>query len=171
MARRGTFQIRKEEPASVTIEEIRQLVQLVQESAIAELDITRGDESIRIIREHPQEVVVGAGAAAPATVTIPAQQTGDSTPAPAAAEVEEDSSLHTIVSPMVGTFYRAASPDAPPYVSVGDHVTKGQVVCIVEAMKLMNEISADMTGTIEKLEVENAQAVEFGQVIFRIRPG
>jgi len=103
-------------------------------------------------------VPAAAGATVPPTAGEPAP------------EEAAKSTLPEITSPMVGTFYRAPSPDSPPYVEVGDRVEEGQVVCIVEAMKLMNEISADRSGVVEEICVENAQPVEFGQPLFRIRP-
>ena len=159
----------------MTIDEIKQLIQLVQESSIAELEISRGDDQIKIIREHKQDLVVSPQAAAPtfavppaAPVAPAAAPAGSATPA--APQEAPKSNLHEITSPMVGTFYRAPSPDSDPYVEVGDKVEEGQVVCIVEAMKLMNEISADRAGVVEEIAVENAQPVEFGQAMFRIKP-
>ena len=155
----------------MTIDEIRQLVQLVQESAVAELEVTRGDDTIRIIREHPkQAAVMSAAMPPPAAAAQPTPGAAPSAvPQEGGAEAPK-SNLHEIPSPMVGTFYRAPSPDSPPYVEVGDRVEEGQVVCIVEAMKLMNEISVDRAGVVEEILVENAQPVEFGQVMFRIKP-
>ncbi len=157
----------------MTIDEIRQLVELVQESGVVELEITRGDDTIRITREHAQQVSAAAAPvmppAPPAAYAASAPPT-ESTASASTAEQAPRSDLHEIPSPMVGTFYRAPSPDSPSYVEVGDCVEEGQVVCIVEAMKLMNEISADRAGVVEEILVENAQPVEFGQVLFRIKP-
>ena len=158
----------------MTIDEIKQLVHLVQESSIAELQISRGDDKIRIVREHKQDLIVSPGAAAPtfavpsaAPAAAPAPAAAADATAPAAPAPRTD--LHEIKSPMVGTFYRAPSPDSKPYVEVGDKIADGQVVCIVEAMKLMNEITAERGGVVEEICVENAQPVEYGQVMFRIK--
>jgi len=145
----------------VTIEEIRQLIALVQETAIAELEICRGDDRIRIVRQH--------GAQAPVVMTS-APMMPSAVPAPVAPEKPARSDLYEITAPMVGTFYRAPAPDAPPYVNAGDHIEKDQVICIIEAMKLMNEIPAGRAGTVVEIAVENAQPVEFGQVLVRIKP-
>ncbi len=152
----------------MTLDEIRQLIELVQKSEIAELRITRGDDTIRITRQFPAQVVASPPQAAstvpnasPAAVApVSAEQ-----PAPAV-----PSGLHEITAPMVGTFYRAPSPESPPYINVGDHIDAGQTICIIEAMKLMNEIPADRSGTVTEIAVENAQPVEFGQPLIRIKP-
>ncbi len=150
----------------MTIDEIRQLVELVKSSEIAELEIARGDDTIRIVREYPQQVVSSPQAA---PVAMSPQQHAV---APVAASAEEPpaSNLYEMTAPMVGTFYRASSPEAAPFISVGDRVEEGQTICIIEAMKLMNEIPADRSGTVVDIAVENAQPVEFGQVLIRIAP-
>ncbi|HSO07099.1 MAG TPA: acetyl-CoA carboxylase biotin carboxyl carrier protein [Pelomicrobium sp.] len=142
------------------LRKLKKLIDLVQESGIAELEVTEGEERVRITR---------AGVvAAPAT---PAQVTGAS-PATAAAEpAAPESALppgHVLKSPMVGTFYRAPSPGAKPFVDVGSQVKEGDPLCIIEAMKLMNEIEADKAGTIKAILVENGQPVEFGEPLFVI---
>jgi len=151
----------------VTIDEIRQLVDLVQQSAIAELEITRGDDAIRIVHHHPQ-VAAPAGLVASGAPAAAAPA-----PAPAAAEAAPPAGrtdLYELKAPMVGTFYRAPSPESPPYAQVGDRVTEGQTVCIIEAMKLMNEIPIDRSGTVIEIACENADPVEYGQVLIRIEP-
>ena len=147
----------------MTLEEIRQLIELVQQSSIVELEIGRGDDRIRIVRQHQQTAVV-TGSPAPAAATA------SSPPAADALESATPSELHEITAPMVGTFYRAPAPDAPPFIEVGDHVADGQTVCIIEAMKLMNEIPADRAGTVVEIVGENAQPVEYGQPLVRIKP-
>ena len=145
--------------------EIRALIELVESSEISELEVAQGDEKIRIVKPSgapasPAVTYAPAGAAPPATEQTPSES--DTAP--------EEFDGHALKSPMVGTFYRAPSPDATPFADVGDRVQVGQVLCIVEAMKLMNEIEADVAGTIEAILVENAQGVEFGQPLLTIRP-
>jgi acetyl-CoA carboxylase biotin carboxyl carrier protein len=147
---------------------IEELVRLVEESDIHELHVRSLLSSIRIVKEE--------GGAAPQAMTAYRPATPEPTPPPALEEepglevTDRDSGLVPITSPMVGTFYAAPSPDAPPYVRQGDHVNKGQVVCIVEAMKLINEIESEVSGTVVRVAVENAQAVEFGQTLFMVEP-
>jgi acetyl-CoA carboxylase biotin carboxyl carrier protein len=161
-----------EEMTVVTLDEIRELVELVQSSAISELEITRNDDTIRIVREHPQQVVASA---APMQTTIAAQGAApaaavDSAPGDASATESAPSNHHEMPAPMVGTFYRSPSPESDAYIKVGDHVDEGQTVCIIEAMKLMNEIPADRSGTVVEICVENADPVEYGQALLRIQP-
>jgi acetyl-CoA carboxylase biotin carboxyl carrier protein len=147
------------------LRKLKTLIDLVETSGIAELEIQEGEERVRITRAlapaHQPVAVQASPAAAP-----PAATPGVAAPAaaPAAPAAEE----HVVKSPMVGTFYRAASPGAKAFVEVGDAVQQGDVLCIVEAMKLMNEIEADAAGTIKAILVENGQAVEFGQPLFVI---
>jgi acetyl-CoA carboxylase biotin carboxyl carrier protein len=149
----------------VDIEGIRQLLALMNEHGLVELEIEQDDLVVRLRKAGavPLAVAVAAVpvAAGPA---VP----GAAAAAPAAPVREEK--LPTINSPMVGTFYATPSPDAEPYVKVGDHVTEETVVCMIEAMKVFNEIRAEMSGTIERLLVKNAQAVEFGLPLFVVRP-
>ena len=154
----------------MTLDEIRELVELVQSSAISELEITRNDDTIRIVREHPQQVVASA---APMQTTVAAQGATpavDSVPSDASATESAPSNDHEMPAPMVGTFYRSPSPESDAYIKVGDHVDEGQTVCIIEAMKLMNEIPADRSGTVVEICVENADPVEYGQALLRIQP-
>jgi acetyl-CoA carboxylase biotin carboxyl carrier protein len=154
-------------------EEICELVRLVGSTGVAKVEITNGDDRIRIkgcapatIVAEPQtmsrEVMVAAAPTAP-----PAAATA-AAPEPEAADVAAGE--HVVTSPIVGTFYRAPNPDADPFVRVGDTVGTGKVLCIVEAMKLMNEIESDIDGTIVKVFPENAEPVEYGQPLFAIRP-
>ncbi len=150
------------------LRKLKKLIDLVQESGIAELEITEGEEKVRIARGGGVSVasaVTGApaAAAAPATAASAAAAPG-STQAPAEAPAQPEG--HVVKAPMVGTFYRAPSPDAKPFVEVGDSVKEGQTVCIIEAMKLMNEIEADAAGVVKAILVENGQPVEYGQPLF-----
>jgi len=142
----------------IDLDWIRRLIDMVDGSGIDSLEISRFGTRVRIAKSPPVTVSAAAPSAMPTAPT-------------AAADVEEpDSGLAEIHSPMVGTFYRAPAPDAPPYVEPGDRVEKGQTVCILEAMKLMNELEAEVSGTVREICVENADPVEFGQVLFRIDP-
>ncbi len=149
------------------IRKVKKLIELLEESGIAEIEIHEGEESVRISRHSsaPAPAVM----AAPAPVAAPA-----ATPAaPAAAEPAADSGNaippgHQVTSPMVGTFYRAPSPGARPFVEVGQHVNAGDTLCIIEAMKMLNQIEADRSGTVVAILVENGQPVEFGQPLFVI---
>lgn len=155
----------------MTIDEIRQLVELVKSNEIAELEIVRGDDTIRIVREYPQQVVSSLQAA-PVAMSPQQHAVAPGAEVAVAASPEEPSAsnLYEMTAPMVGTFYRASSPEAAPFMSVGERVEEGQTICIIEAMKLMNEIPADRSGTVVDIAVENAQPVEFGQVLIRIAP-
>ena len=144
------------------LRKLKKLIDLVQESGIAELEITEGEEKVKIVKGGPVSVTPGpAVAAAPAPAARPA---GAAPAAGANAEAGQDGRV--IKAPMVGTFYRSASPDAKPFVEVGQAVKEGETVCIIEAMKLMNEIEADASGTIKAILVENGQPVEYGQPLF-----
>ncbi len=144
------------------MDEIKELVRLMVENELSELDVSDGENKVKLKRGAGGEpVIVAAPAPAPAAAPV---QTGIA--APTAAEEE----LIEIKSPMVGTFYAAADPDSEPNVSVGSGVDADTVVCIVEAMKVMNEIKADCTGTITEICVKNAQPVEYGQVLFKVKP-
>ena len=142
------------------LRKLKKLIDLVQESGIAELEITEGEEKVKIVKGG---VVVSAPAAALPPVA-------EVKPAPAAAapgpEPEAAQEGHVVKAPMVGTFYRTPSPDAKPFVEVGQAVKEGDTICIIEAMKLMNEIEADASGTVKAILVENGQPVEYGQPLF-----
>ena len=148
----------------MNIDEIKQLIQLMVDNDLNELDITDGDKQVTLKRgEGNVPVTMAMPAAAP--VAVPAE--------PAAAPqapVAAPSNLLEIRSPMVGTFYAASSPDSEPFVKVGASITNDSVVCIIEAMKVMNEIKAECLGTIAEVCVRNAQPVEYGQVLFRVKP-
>ena len=155
------------------LRKLKKLIDLVQESGIGEIEITEGEEKVRISRQVNSGPVIMA-APTMASMGMPAgvmpgmpSAAGAAAPAPAAAAPEEAKG-HTLKSPMVGTFYRAPSPGAPAFVEVGQSVTKGQTLCIIEAMKLLNEIESDVSGTIKAVLVENGQPVEYGQPLFLI---
>jgi acetyl-CoA carboxylase biotin carboxyl carrier protein len=147
------------------LRKIKTLIDLVQQSGIAELEITEGEEKVRISRTGN-----GGQFMAPMTPTsavhLPAEYggaTGVTAPAPAA---PAEPTGHTIKSPMVGTFYRSPSPGSPAFVEIGQTVTKGQTLCIIEAMKLLNEIESDASGVVKAILIENGQPVEYGQPLF-----
>jgi acetyl-CoA carboxylase biotin carboxyl carrier protein len=144
-------------------ERIRRLIKLVEESEIAELEIRSGDTEIRIRKfgQAPPEQAAIPSAPLPVPVTPPA---------PLEPQPEVHGDLHTITSPMVGTFYRAPAPDAEPFVEVGGAVQVGHPLCIIEAMKLMNEIDADRDGEIVTIFVEDGQPVQYGEPLFAVRP-
>ena len=150
------------------IRKVKKLIELLEESGISELEINEGEESVRISRYSTAPAQAPVNYAAPPVAAAPA-------PAPAAAPAEESSddedslpSGHIVKSPMVGTFYSASSPGAKSFVNVGDSVTEGDTVCIVEAMKILNQIEADASGIVKAILVENAQPVEYGQPLLII---
>jgi len=148
------------------IRKIKKLIELVEESGIAELEISEGEESVRISRVAPGQaapVVSYAMPQAAAPVAAPVAAA-----APAAAAPAAEPSGHLLRSPMVGTFYRAASPEAPFFVEVGQQVKAGDALCIIEAMKMMNQIQADKAGVVKSILVENGETVEFDQPLFVI---
>lgn len=148
------------------LRKLKTLIDLVSESGVAELEITEGEDRVRIVNRNgaaPVQVHQPVTVAQPMPVPVPAPEAA---PAPAPAAPQQTGT--SLTSPMVGTFYRAPSPGADPFVKVGDTVKKGQVVCIIEAMKLLNEVEADMDGTVKEVCVENGQPVEFGQSLFII---
>ncbi len=145
------------------IRKIKKLIELLDESGVAEIEIHEGEESVRISRNSP----------APAVMQMPQQvYAAPPAPAPAAAPVETPSAAepekisgHEVKSPMVGTYYSAPSPGAPAFAEVGKKVSKGDTICIIEAMKLLNQIEADISGTIKAICVENGEPLEYGQTI------
>jgi acetyl-CoA carboxylase biotin carboxyl carrier protein len=152
----------------VDLRKLKKLIDLVQESGIAELEITEGEEKVKIVRGG----VVSVSSLAP-TMPAPAPPAAEPRPvaAPAAApatpaEAPAGQEGHVVKAPMVGTFYRSPSPDAKPFVEVGQAVKEGDTICIIEAMKLMNEIEADASGVVKAILVENGQPVEYGQPLF-----
>jgi acetyl-CoA carboxylase biotin carboxyl carrier protein len=141
---------------------IDQVVELAVRHNLAEIEVETGGTRIRIVREHAPAPLTPRPEPIPIAVA--------SLPQPAAETVESTAHLVTVEAPMVGTFYRAPKPDAPPFVAEGDAVKEGQVLCIVEAMKLMNEIECRVAGRVVKVMVENGQPVEFGQPLFLLEP-
>jgi acetyl-CoA carboxylase biotin carboxyl carrier protein len=153
------------------LRKLKTLIDLVSESNISELEITEADGKVRIVKaeahpSHTPMMMVPAPLATPASA--PRSAAAVAADAAEAAAIAEAESGHVIKSPMVGTFYRAASPGGKPLVEVGSPIKAGEPVCIIEAMKIMNEIEADEGGTIAKILCENGQAVEFGQPLFVI---
>ncbi len=153
------------------IRKVKKLIELLDESGIAEIEITEGEESVRISRyatgTPAAPVAVPAAAAAPAAAPPPPAPSPSATPEPEApAEAEEVG--HKVIAPMVGTYYSAPSPGASPFVEVGDEVKPGDTLCIIEAMKMMNQIEAEVLGTIKSIKVQNGDPVEYGQVLFVI---
>jgi len=162
------------------LKDLEQLIEFLKEYQVAEFDLERGDLKIRLkfagatpaappaSLSEIARLVAAAPPAAAAPYVPAAAPPPPSTPAPAA---DPGGDLHIVKSPIVGTYYGSPSPGASPFVTVGDHVDKGQVICIVEAMKLMNEIESDAAGEVAKVYVTNGQPIEFGQPLFAIKAG
>ncbi|MBY4868305.1 acetyl-CoA carboxylase biotin carboxyl carrier protein [Burkholderia anthina] len=153
------------------LRKLKTLIDLVSESGISELEVTEGEGKVRIVKNAPPVYVQQTAGFAP-QVSAPAPSaalpTEGAAAAPAGAAAPAVPQGHVVTSPMVGTFYRAPSPGADPFVQVGDTVKEGQTICIIEAMKLLNEIESDKAGVIKEILVENGQAVEYGQPLFVI---
>ena len=165
----------------MTIEEIRELIQLAEDTGVAELEVQRGENRVRIrrtlgeaARDHIYLAPVASAAHAAAATAA-----GGSDPRPASSQAaksaeppqaEVDESLVYVRSPIVGTFYEASAPGSPPFVQIGDRVQPGKVLCIIESMKLMNEIECEVSGVVEGKLVQNGQPVEYGEALFAIRP-
>jgi acetyl-CoA carboxylase biotin carboxyl carrier protein len=160
--------------ASVNMDELRELIALLRENGLAELELENDDLRVRLRRESFPD----SGHVAPPPAPAPVEKTPPPAgPAPpshpgvhATTEASQDQDLHMIASPIVGTFYRSPSPSADPFVKIGTNVEPETVVCIIEAMKLMNEIQAETSGEVVKIYVENGQPVEYGQPLFGIKP-
>lgn len=152
------------------IRKVKKLIELLDESGIAEIEIKEGEESVRISRyskEVPPMMVAPAPIAAAVAAPVAAPTAaGVAAPAMVPTDVEEEG--YEVKSPMVGTFYAAASPGAAPYVQVGDRVAEGDTLCIVEAMKMMNQIDADVAGVIKSIRVQDGDPIEYGQTLFVI---
>ena len=157
-------------PVDLNLEELKELIKLLRESHVSEFEIRKADYRLRIRQGNPVEEY-----AAPVPSSLPANGQGlegsetfvaSLPPVP----VEEKEPLHEVRSPIVGTFYRAASAEGTPFVEVGDTIRQGQVLCILEAMKIMNEIESDTEGVIRKIHALNGQPVEFGELLFSIKP-
>jgi acetyl-CoA carboxylase biotin carboxyl carrier protein len=150
------------------IRKVKKLIELLEESGISELEINEGEESVRISRYSTAPAQAPVNYAAPPVAAAPAPAAAA---APAVESSDDEDSLpsgHIVKSPMVGTFYSASSPGSKPFVNVGDSVTEGDTVCIVEAMKILNQIEADASGIVKAILVENAQPVEYGQPLLII---
>jgi acetyl-CoA carboxylase biotin carboxyl carrier protein len=150
------------------LRKLKTLIDLVSESGISELEVTEGEGKVRIVKNAPPVYVQPSASYAP-QYAAPAPLPGAAPEAPAAAPATPAAVApqgHVVTSPMVGTFYRAPSPGAEPFVQVGDTVKEGQTICIIEAMKLLNEIESDKSGVVKEILVENGQAVEYGQPLF-----
>ncbi len=145
------------------LRKLKKLIDLVQESGIAELEITEGEEKVKIVKGG---VVTVAAAQPVAVAAAPAAAAAAPAAGAPAAEPEPGQEGHVVKAPMVGTFYRSPSPDAKVFVEVGQAVKEGETICIIEAMKLMNEIEADASGVVKAILVENGQPVEYGQPLF-----
>ncbi len=151
------------------IRKVKKLIELLDESGIAEIEITEGEEAVRISRyatgapaaPAPAPFAAAPAPQAPAPAAAPAQSAE-----PVAAPADEDGYL--VAAPMVGTFYSSSSPGAAPYVQVGDRVNEGDTLCIIEAMKMMNQIEADVSGVVKSIRVQNGEPVEYGQILFVI---
>ena len=160
------------------VADLKELIEFLKEYQVAEFDLDRGDMKIRLKFNQPAATSAGLGdlarllaSAPPAVAQAAAAATPGASAAPPAAPAAAEEDLHIVKSPIVGTYYGSPSPGAEPFVAVGDRIEKGQVICIIEAMKLMNEIEADASGEIVKCLVSNGQPIEFGQPLFTVRVG
>jgi len=142
------------------IRKVKKLIELLEESGIAEIEITEGEESVRISRFRDEASAVPVVGQAP-------PQAAAQIAAPAAAPAAEAAG-HKVLAPMVGTFYRSSTPEAEPFAKVGDKIAVGDTLCIIEAMKMMNQIESDVSGTVLSVEIDNGEPIEFGQVLFVI---
>lgn len=149
------------------IRKVKKLIELLEESGIAELEIKEGEESVRISRHGPAAPPPAAPAPQPAQQPAASPQAG-AAPQPAAEEAGGLPSGHVVESPMVGTFYRASAPGSPPFVEEGHQVNVGDTICIIEAMKILNQIEAEVSGTVKAILVENGSPVEFGEPLMII---
>jgi len=152
------------------LEYVKQVLELVENSSVNEIELEEEGKKIRITKSVPQNSAPMYLPPVQHQVMMPAPETVQAPSAVEATPAADTKKYHEIKSPIVGTFYRAPSPDAPPYVDIGSKVKQGSVLCIVEAMKLMNEIESDVSGTIVKVNVENGKPVEYGQVLFLVEP-
>ena len=158
----------------MNIKEIESLIQFVQKSGVSEVSLEQKDFRIIIKTSHGQQIIAApvmqTMAAAPAPVAAPAPAAAPAAPKAEAPKAADESKLVTIKSPMIGTFYRSSSPDKPAFVNVGDEIKAGKVLCIIEAMKLFNEIESEVSGRIVKVLVDNSTPVEYDQPLFLVDP-
>jgi acetyl-CoA carboxylase biotin carboxyl carrier protein len=156
------------------IRKVKKLIELLDESGIAEIEITEGEESVRISRHAsksapaPAPAVAAPAAAPPAPAPAAPAAPAAAAPPPPAAASDADDDGHAVTAPMVGTYYSAPSPGSPAFVQVGDKINEGDTLCIIEAMKMMNQIEAEVSGTIKSIRAQNGDPVEYGQVLFVI---
>ena len=163
----------------IDLDFIERLIRVLDESGLDHVEIERGGTRVRISRSPPTRFAEEAAAQAPQATAAPVPSTAPpaAAPAPAAGAATGPvgaspvSDLHDVTSPMVGTFYRASSPGTPPFVEVGDRISKGDVLCIIEAMKLMNELEAEVEGEVREVGANDGEPVEYGQVLFRVKLG
>ncbi len=148
------------------IRKVKKLIELLEESGISELEISEGEESVRISR-HPR-MGMQVAAQAPIMHAAPAVAAAAATPATSAGQAAPRNDEHTVTSPMVGTYYASASPGAKPFVEIGSEIEVGQILCIIEAMKMMNQIESDKAGRVTAMLAKNGEPVEFGQPLFII---
>jgi len=150
------------------IRKVKKLIELLDESGIAEIEITEGEESVRISR-YAQGIAVPPAIAAPvAAAPVAAAPVAAAPAAAAVTAAESDEEGSAVVAPMVGTFYSSPSPGSPTFVQVGDRVNEGDTLCIIEAMKMMNQIDAEVSGTVKSIRAQNGEPVEYGQILFVI---
>lgn len=151
---------------------VRELIELISRSDFAEFELQEKDFSLKLVKQHPAPAPAAQGpavAAAPAPAPLPAEA-GPAPAAEATVQLPDAGGAQEVRSPIVGTFYRSSGPEAPPFVEVGSKVSKGQVLCIVEAMKVMNEIESEIDAEVVDVLVANGQPVEYGEVLFQLRP-
>jgi acetyl-CoA carboxylase biotin carboxyl carrier protein len=149
------------------IRKVKKLIELLEESDVAEIEIHEGEESVRISRHGSVPVAAAATVAMP-QAPAPAAQPAAAAPAPAAEESSDEIQGHAVKSPMVGTFYRSPSPGSKPFIEVGQQVAVGDTLCIIEAMKILNQIESDKSGTVKQILVENGEPVEYNEPLFVI---
>jgi acetyl-CoA carboxylase biotin carboxyl carrier protein len=162
-----------DQPVDINLQELRELIKLLKENNVSEFELRRADYRLRI--RHGAIVEASSVTASLSAAPVNGREEGAAVippaPVPAPATPEEpEEQLHEVRSPMVGTFYRSSSPGAGPFVEAGDIVRKNQVLCIIEAMKIMNEIESDVEGEVRKIHVSNGQPVEFGELLFTVKP-
>jgi len=150
------------------IRKVKKLIELLEASSVDEIEIKEGEESVRISRNKAASIAMAAPVAAPAMPAPLAPAPAAPAPVPATTEAAAPSTANAVTSPMVGTFYRSPSPDAPAFVEVGQSVRAGDVLCIVEAMKMMNQIEADRAGVVTAIHAENGEPVEFDQPLITV---
>jgi len=160
----NNFKAKTERDPIMDIRKVKKLIELLEESGIAEIEITEGDDSVRISR-YPTSAYAAAPQQAPAAAPVAVAAAAPAAPVPAAAAAPAEPAGHAVTAPMVGTLYSAPSPTAEPFIKVGDTVAVGDTLCIIEAMKMMNQIESEVAGTVLSIEVQSGEPVEFGQTL------